>query len=616
MCRIAATLLTGILGMPAARAAPWDSYQIILWQPPPPATLPALRRLGVTAGMVLGVRDGPLTDQAVAQAEAPLRAAGLGSYIENIATDFYAPYHRWTPGHPVTWRFDQAHAALAAGDPTAFWRTPSLSDPEWLARIAARLRRHVRLFGPYHPLFYSLGDETGIADLAAAWDFDRAPVALDRFRQWLRARYRALPALNQEWHSDFASWDAVQPMTTDAAIARPDEDFAAWGDFKAWMDVAFANAVGAGTAAVHAADLSALAGIEGAQPPGWGGYDYARLAPAVNVMELYDRGDNIALARAFNPRLVMLTTIDASEGAAAAHQIWHDLLRGARGLVIWDARGELAGAAGRALAPTFAAVRGPVGSRLLAAQPDFDPVAILYSQPSFRLRWLLDRRADHRPWTERGSEAEWNDNNAWRASLHDAASALTHAGLQPRFLSEAMVAAGWLRRDRIRLLILPQTIALSPETAAVLRIFVAAGGLVVTDTEPGQFDDHGRRLPTPLLRGVPLRQVDRFSPETLSPLWRDAGISPGVRLEAPDGTPATDVTVYRFRDGPDMLLGLQRDPAPSGAPEHLDLLFDRPTQVQPLAQDAPTRPVSRLPVDLDNAVPTLLRLTPAGPHRE
>ena len=75
-------------------------------------------------------------------------------------------------------------------------------------------------------------------------------------------------------------------MLTDAALRGADGNFAAWADFKAWMDAAFARAVRAGTDAVHAADPAARAGLEGAQIPGWGGYDYTRLADAVDVMEI------------------------------------------------------------------------------------------------------------------------------------------------------------------------------------------------------------------------------------------------------------------------------------------------------------------------------------------
>lgn len=614
-----AWLLTGgaAFAQEVAAPPPWLDYQIILWQPPPPGGMPALRRLGVSAGMVFGQRDAPLEASAVAQVAAPLRAAGLGFYVENIATDFYAAYHRWTPSHPVTWLFDQARAAFVAGDPAAFWRVPSLSDPAWRARIADRLKDHVRLFGPYHPLFYSLGDETGIADLAAAWDFDLSPIGLDSFRAWLRAQYGSLAALNRQWQTDFTDWPAVLPSTTNAAVAQPGENFSAWGDFKTAMDAAFADAVRTGTAAVHAADPAALAGIEGAQPPGWGGYDYAGLAPAVDVMELYDRGNNIELARACNPSLVVLTTINPADGPGVQHQIWHDLLLGARGLVIWDDQASLLGpdgepgAPGLALAPTFADLRGSLGAQFIAAEPHRDAVAILYSQASFRLRWLLDRRADGKPWMARGSGGEWDDDNAWRAAMGDAASALVHAGLQPIWLSEAMVAAGALRSGGVRLLILPQAIALAPATAAAIGAFAASGGVVVADAAPGRFDDHGRRLARPSLAAAPLRRVAALSRATLEPLWRAADISPGFRLLRPDGGPVANVTVRSFQDGAVELLGLQQDllPSDSLAPaQDLDLAFDAPIWVRDLRGPAPARRTSRLALHLDGTVPTLLAL--------
>lgn len=620
LSRVIAALVLLLLLHPIssrAQSAPWPTYQIILWQKPNPEDLPALRQIGITAGAVLGQRDTPLTRAAVARDVAPFRAAHLGFYVENIATDFYAAYHRWTPDHSVTWHFDQARAALAAGDPTAFWRSPSLSDPVWRDRIAQRLRDHVRQYGPYHPLFYSLGDEDGIADLAAPWDFDQSPAALARFRMWLRTQYGSLAALNREWQSDFPDWDTVRPMTTDAAIARTDQNFAAWGDFKAWMDDAFATAVADGTAAVHTADPAARAGIEGAQPPGWGGYDYARLAPAVDVMELYDRGTNMQLARAFNPRLTILTTIDASSGSDAIYQIWHDLLLGARGLVIWDSHGDLLGAPGRALAPTFAALRGSVGTQLLAATPYTDPVAILYSQASFRVRWLLDRQADGRPWTRRDSATEWDDNNAWRAALGDAVAVLTHAGLQPRFLSETMVATGALPRDGIHLLILPRAIALSPATAAAIRAFAAAGGTVVADSEAGRFDDHGRRLPAPLLPDAAVSHVRAFTHATLAPLWRAASIAPGFLLQHADGSIVSDVTMRQFQHGAALVLGLQRDAPPDGtspSPEDMTLVVNAPTWVRDLRNATAARRATRIAIHLDGTVPTLLTLSPNPPE--
>src|SRR5262249_31688079 len=152
------------------------------------------------------------------------------------------------------------------------------------------------------------GDEPGIADLSAAWDFDLSPASLAGFRAWLRSEYGTLAALNAQWGTDHAHWDAVQPETTDAALARTDGNLSAWSDFKAWMDIAFARAVAAGRAAVNEVDPALLAGIGGGQAPGWGGWDYGLLAHAVDVLETYDFGGNVVVAQGFNPGLVTLST--------------------------------------------------------------------------------------------------------------------------------------------------------------------------------------------------------------------------------------------------------------------------------------------------------------------
>ncbi|MGH7212672.1 MAG: beta-galactosidase, partial [Acetobacteraceae bacterium] len=331
-----ATLLV-VLGLLAtgsgARAEGWRHFRIILWQTPTATQIPALKRLGVETTKLIANRSGkgPLVD---GPAIAPLLAGGMRWYVENIATDFYSAYHRWRPHVPVNAAFLAAQRAHGA-EPASlapFIRQPSLSDPAALAAITTRLRRTVRAWAPYRPLYYSLGDESGIADLAANWDFDFSPVSLAGFRAWLHGRYPSLAALNAEWGTHYAHWDAVTPITTTAAMARTDDNFAPWSDFKGWMDTAFASAIRAGTDAVHAADPEARAAIEGAQIAGWGGYDYAKLAGAADVMEIYDAGANLAMARSFNPRLILLTTA-AESGPVAIRDIWQEALRGTRGLI-------------------------------------------------------------------------------------------------------------------------------------------------------------------------------------------------------------------------------------------------------------------------------------------
>src|SRR3954463_2053990 len=125
----AALLPLLLLTWPAHAA--WDSFEIIQWQRRDKVQLRMLHGLGVTAAMVMADRDGTGTPPE-RQARDP-REAGMRWYIENIATDFYAPYHKYTPGRPVNWRFLAAQERYRADptDNTALMREPSLEDAAW-----------------------------------------------------------------------------------------------------------------------------------------------------------------------------------------------------------------------------------------------------------------------------------------------------------------------------------------------------------------------------------------------------------------------------------------------------------------------------------------------------
>jgi len=482
-------VLACVLLLTSPAHAAWDSFEIIEWQPRNKAQWKTLYGLGVTAGAVVADRDG--TGTPLDQQTAVLRNAGLRWYIENIGTDFYASYHRYTPGRPVNWRFLAAQQRYRAApeDAAALFREPSLLDQTWRGRIRDRLVATVRQQQPFRPLYYSLGDETGIADLAAFSDFDLSPESLAGFRTWLRSQYDSLAALNAEWGTEYANWDAIQPETTRETMRRSDDNFACWNDFKAWMDIEFADALRFGTDALHRADPNALGAIEGVQLPGWGGYDYAQIGHSVDVMEIYDSDENVPLIRSINPAVIPLIT---SFGATPAdiHGIWRSVLRGARGLILWDEDNSIVrpdgspGPRAAVYAPIFAALHGEIGRRLIASQPLYDPVAILYSPANFRLTWLLDHRHDGDAWMDRTAESEWQDN-AWRAALRGYAEALARMGLHSTFITEDQLAHG---PPPATALILPHSIALSDQEIRTIAGFAANGGEVIADTPPGQFD--------------------------------------------------------------------------------------------------------------------------------
>jgi hypothetical protein len=169
----------------------WWDYQIIMWQVHKRAGYDALKRLGITAGM-LPIDQG--SHSFVADWIEPLLDTDLRFYLENIATDFYSPYHRWSGSQPVNWRFLKAKQRYWENplDLAALVREPSLSDRNWLEKLRDRLIYNVRALQPYRPLYYNLGDEPGIADLSAFWDFDFSEASLTGMRDWLRERYASL----------------------------------------------------------------------------------------------------------------------------------------------------------------------------------------------------------------------------------------------------------------------------------------------------------------------------------------------------------------------------------------------------------------------------------------
>jgi hypothetical protein len=623
----------------------WSDYQIIMWQQQDRAGYAALKGLGVSGGLVMSDRHDEPGSRVIDQVETMLDA-DLSWYLENTATDFYSAYHKWSADRPVNWRFLETRRRYWANpqDVAAFTREPSLSDPAWLSMVKNRLSANVRALRRYRPLFYNLGDETGIADLTAFWDFDFSPASLAAMRDWLKAGYGDLARLNDEWGSTFRSWDEIMPMTTREAVTRADQNFAAWGDFKEWMDVAFARALKSGSDAVHAADPEALSAIEGGQIPGWGGYDYSRLATSVDAMELGDEGGSIEMLRSFNPNAVMLTT-SFSGGAAGAHRVWRELLRGTRGLILWDSDHQIVGTddsvgdRGRDAAPYFREIRNGLGALLINSRRHEDPIGIFYSPASMRIDWLIDRIRTGEDWSRRNADTEDEDNRI-RVSTRNYASAIGHMGLQHRFVSAEQVENGDLARAGYRVLILPWAISLSERAAAEIRKFVKEGGTVIADGEPGTFDEHGRRLKTPALadifprpaagaatqsafgRGEAInlpapRPRDHDGSKRLRDIFAAAGIEPMVSLIRSDGRPTDDVETYIFNNGGVTIVGLLRDldesdatrPNPPDEPETVELKLPRPYEVYDVRAQRALGHTARPKVAIASVAPVVLVLS-------
>jgi hypothetical protein len=556
----------------------WWDYMTIMWQGNTAASFNAMKSLGVNVG------KSPEHSAALPLA---LLQADLRFYVENIATDFYAAYHRYRADRP--YNFDLLRAKeLYKSDRSskqALKREPSLADPAWLNAVRERATKSAQVYAPYRPVFYNLGDESGIAELAGFWDFDFSDYALDGMRGWLKQRYGTLAVLNQQWDAHFQQWQEVVPDTTPEAMKRANENYSSWSDHKEWMDISFASALKTGADAIRAVDPHAYVGIEGAQMPGWGGYDYARLAASLQMMEPYDIGDNIEIIRSLNPQLAFVTTAFA-QGAWEKHRIWYELLHGARGHIIWDEKYEVVGKdavvglRGKEVAPYWNELHDGIGALLINSERQAGPIAIHYSQASMRSEWMLAQKPKGDAWIERMSWTERKDSDFLR--LRESYCRLIEdQGLQYNFVSYSQVEGDELLRRGYRMLILPHSSALSSTEASAITRFVQQGGTLVVDGEAGIFDEHCRRLPqsglSTILNGAVGRgrivRMDalRYHQErlvgketglrrTMSEALQQAGVRPAYQVLGTDGKSVTGVEVHEFRNGGVTIIGLLSNP--------------------------------------------------------
>ena len=615
---------------------PWWDYEIIMWQQYPADRWPSLKQIGINAGQYVG-RNKPPASFAFNN--------DVRWYAENVATDFYAEYHRWRPDRRVNWSFYEAKD-LFKKDPTskeAFKRNPSLSDPVWLKKIHERLVDVTRAQAPYRPIFYDLGDESGVADLSAYWDFDFSDHSLGEMRLWLKERYGTLDALNRQWGTSFTDWQRVVPETTSEAMKRTDQNFSSWSDHKEWMDVAFARALKMGVDAIHSVDSSAFVGIAGAQMPGWGGYDYARLAQALNFFEPYDIGNNIEIIRSIAPRTPFVTTSFAS-GPWEKHRIWYELMHGARGQIIWDDKFEFVnkdgtfGPRGEETKPYYTELRSGLAALLINSERQSDPIAIHYSQASFRTDWMLRNQPKGDAWVNRNASTERLDSDFMR--LRESYCRLIEdVGLQYRFVSYMQLEEGELGRGGYRVLILPDSNSLSERESQAIRDFAARGGVVITTGEPGTFDEHSRKLDKSRLSDISVsfaripgdvlnyhqhRLVGKEAGvlEAARKMFGAAGIDPPIRVND------VGLEIHRFRNGGATIVGLLTNPQlrvnELGPPEFKsNQRFEKPRSVRiPVPADAFVYDVRKgrglgrvkeISTDLDPYEPAIYALLPAQP---
>lgn len=521
-----------ILAAQTNNLRPWTEYRTIMWVGDSaykrPEKLPLffqrLREMGINTAMVYG--DGNLQ---------PLLDHHFPYYVENMVNRGLCL--KWNSKVSDWDKVVTAWAKEGRGE-SGLTREYCLDDPEWRGWARREVRNIARKNQSHAPLAYNIRDELSTTISANPFDYDFGPIALAHFREWLRTQYRDLAALNGEWETKFARWDEVKPFTTDQiknrmasgeALPRGKPDwqevqqlrfdpvaarqsptrwnFSPWADFRSYMDQSLARALDDFRLAAHAIDPATPVGIEGTQmPDAFGGYDLWRLSQVLDWVEPYDVGNAREIFGSFMPGKPIVTTVFESDTNHARRRLWHLLLGGDRGCIVWwsedciDWKSDdyTLTTKAKALAPVLQEMQSPLARLFLRAERERDPIFIHYSQPSIQVDWLLESTVDGSTWLRRFSsfEADHNrmarDRNAWLKLFQD-------LGYDPQFISSEQMEHGGLNQQDGAVLVLPGSYALSDSEIASIADFLAAPSHTAFCQGPtGAFDEHGRfRAKTP-----------------------------------------------------------------------------------------------------------------------
>jgi len=433
---------------------------------------------------------------------------------------------------------------------SAFIRDYCLDDPQWRRGAREEMQKLVRKNMANQPLAYDIRDELSTTISANPFDYDFNPITLRQFREWLKTQYRDLQSLNEEWETSFAAWDEVKPFTTDqiknrmasgepvpggkpdwqalsklkfdprsARESRTRWNFSPWADFRTYMDLSLTRALDNLRQAAHELDPRTPVGIEGTQMPhAFGGYDLWRLSQALDWVEPYDIGNAREIFGSFMPGKPILTTVGEKDANHARRRLWHLLLEGDRGCIVWwsedcinwSSEDYQLTAKARALSPVLKEMTSPAAQILLRSEREYDSIYIHYSQPSIQVDWLLESTVDGPTWHRRFSSFEAEHNrmarvrNAWLKLFQD-------LGYSPRFISSEEPARLGNNESGNGILVLPQSLALSEkEVESLQRYHRGQAGFraIFCDGTPGAFDEHGRLRAT--------NQLEQLFPPTPS----------------------------------------------------------------------------------------------------
>ncbi|MCJ7752651.1 MAG: beta-galactosidase trimerization domain-containing protein, partial [Armatimonadetes bacterium] len=365
-------------------------------------------------------------------------------------------------------------------------RTPCFDDAAILTDLYDRCHASAQAKSEYNMDYYFVGDEGSLTSYRDAFDFCWGEHTLAAFREWLEAEYGSLEALNAEWRTDFKDWQSVVPYTTEEAAASG--NFAPWADHRTYMEIVFARAYKTARDGVVAADPDGHIAVSGTQATNaYNGCDWYRLDQVIDDFLSYGGGNQWDLHRSFAKpgSMIGFWTGYGSSGLGVQNGIWsaaiHSVLYPSIFWIYSYLNPDFTySTSARDMGEAFSQLRFEGVGRLFAESERLhDGIAVHFSMPSVHADSIY--RSSHSDQETLRSLS--GATNGWVQMIKDLA-------MQFDFVSYDQIERGSLTSGEYRVLVLPLSLALSPEEVQAMEAFAEGGGIVIADAGAGMVDDH------------------------------------------------------------------------------------------------------------------------------
>lgn len=483
---------------------------------------------------------------------------------------------------------------FATKDKKYLQRIYCLNDPAYLAQEAAELKAKATQWVPFSPLSYYIFEEPALTCYSDAFDLCFSPFCMAKMREWLKAEYGSLDALNSQWETSFKGWDDVTPDTTEEAQQRG--NYSSWADHRTFMEQTYAGNYKYVRDVLHTLDPEGIVLLSGSQnSTPHNGCDYYQIDQYIGHMNPYDDISHIELNRSFNPDVRLSGGAGyGMHGRGVLPHFYQKLFHGywAGSYIFWqystfDPDLTFSSSA-LDMKRAYDEVKEKGIARLLkTASRDNDGIALHYSYPSIHAAWIVEGKiveeVDEELKQAGPTYRKFESNrDGWITAVQD-------LGLQFDFVARQQIEAGELLSRKLKVLVLPFSAALTAREVERIRAFVSAGGTLVADSQAGVMDGHCKWLASGSLDEV--LGIARLTPPSRETMIAEAPdrtfrLAGATALEASNGAPL--MTHNRYGKGDayylnfhlDRYLKGKEDGGNRAVSERLSRLFAR-TQARP-----------------------------------